>query len=62
VIFIEQAIRHESFGGVQEFSAKSEQFVASQNKTKILFIWTATADSIFKKIQCLWVRISGAAH
>ncbi|MFN9645536.1 MAG: IS630 family transposase, partial [Cyanobacteriota bacterium] len=45
-----------------ELVAKIEMFVANYNKDTSPFAWTATADSIFEKIQRLCLRISGAAH
>ncbi|MFZ0407181.1 MAG: IS630 family transposase, partial [Cyanobium sp.] len=41
---------------------KIEQFVAAYNKNTAPFIWTATADSIFEKLQRLCSRISGTVH
>ena len=61
-IITERAIRRGSFRSVKELIAKIELFVSAHNKTKSPFIWTATADSIFEKLQRLCLRISGAAH
>ena len=51
-----------SFSSVKELIAKIEQFVAAYNKTKALFNWIATADSILEKLQRLCSQISGTAH
>ena len=61
-IITERAIRRGSFRSVKELVAKIEMFVANYNKNTSPFAWTATADSIFEKIQRLCLRISGAAH
>jgi putative transposase len=61
-IITERAIRRGSFRSVKELIAKIEIFVANYNKNTAPFVWTATADSIFEKIQRLCLRISGAAH
>jgi putative transposase len=61
-IITERVIRRGSFRSVKELIAKIEQLFASYNKAKAPFIWSATADSIFEKIQRLCVRISGSAH
>ncbi len=47
---------------LKELVAKIEMLVASYNKNTAPFVWTATADSIFEKIQRLCLCISGAAH
>lgn len=61
-IITEKAIRRGSFRSVKELIAKIDRFVAEYNKNKAPFAWTATADSIFDKLQRLCSRISGAPH
>jgi len=61
-IITERMIRRGSFRSVKELIARIETFVANYNKGSTPFMWTATADSIFEKIQRLCVRISGAGH
>jgi len=61
-IITERMIRRGSFRSVKELIARIETFVANFNKGSTPFMWTATADSIFEKIQRLCVRISGAGH
>jgi hypothetical protein len=47
---------------VKELIAKTEFFVASDNKNKAPFAWTATADSILEKLSRLCAQISGTAN
>ncbi len=61
-VITQQAIRRGSFSSVKELIAKIEQFVASYNKNKAPFNWTATADSILEKLQRLCSQTSGTAH
>ena len=61
-LITERAIRRGSFSSVKQLIARIEQFVAAHNKNTAPFTWTATADSIFEKIQRLCSRISGTAH
>lgn len=61
-IITDRAIRRGSFRSVKELVAKIDMFVANYNKNTTPFAWTATADSIFEKIQRLCLRITGAAH
>ncbi|MGB2666039.1 MAG: IS630 family transposase, partial [Candidatus Acidiferrum sp.] len=41
---------------------KIDQYVRASNTHAQPFVWTATADSIFAKVQRLCERISGTAH
>jgi putative transposase len=50
-IITQRAIRRGSFSSVKELIVRIEQFVAAYNKSKAPFSWTATADSILKKLQ-----------
>ena len=52
-LITERAIRRGSFSSVKQLIARIEQFVAAHNKNTAPFTWTATADSIFEKIQRL---------
>lgn len=61
-IMTQKAIRRGSFSSVKELIAKIEQFVATYNKTKAPFNWSATADSILEKLQRLCSQISGTGH
>ena len=61
-IITQRAIRRGSFSSVKELIAKTEQFVATCNKTRAPFSWTATADSILERLQRLCSQISGTGH
>src|SRR5205807_1676831 len=58
----QQAIRRGTFRSVKELVAKIDAFVQSSNASARPFVWTATADSIFAKVQRLCERISGTGH
>jgi len=55
----QKAIRRGTFRSVPELIQKIDQFVHSSNAQARSFVWTATADSIFAKLQRLCERISG---
>ena len=52
-IITQRAIRRGTFRSVKELVAKIEIFVAQYNAKSKPFMWTATADSIFEKMQRL---------
>ena len=58
----QQAIRRGSFKSVKELIAKINLFVHHYNRNSKPFAWTATADSIFRKLARLCSRISGTQH
>jgi putative transposase len=58
----QRAIRRGTFRSVKELVQKIDQYVHSSNTHAQPFVWTATADSIFAKVQRLCERISGTAH
>ena len=58
----QQAIRRGTFRSVKELVEKIDQYVQASNTHAQPFVWTATADSIFAKVQRLCERISGTAH
>ena len=58
----QQAIRRGTFRSVKELVEKIDQYVQSSNAHAQPFVWTATADSIFAKVQRLCERISGTGH
>jgi putative transposase len=58
----QRAIRRGTFRSVKELVEKIDQYVQASNTHAQPFIWTATADSIFAKVQRLCERISGTAH
>ena len=61
-IITQKAIRRGTFRSVKELIAKIEHFVRTYNAEAIPFMWTATADSILKKIERLCEHISGTRH
>ena len=61
-LITQQAIRRGSFRSVRELIRRIEEFVAHYNRHSRPFVWTATADSIFQKLNRLCSRISGTAH
>ncbi|HXW92079.1 MAG TPA: IS630 family transposase, partial [Terriglobales bacterium] len=46
----------------KELIEKIDRYVHNSNKHAQPFVWTATADSIFAKVERLCERISGTAH
>jgi transposase len=58
----QQAIRRGTFRSVKELIEKIDQYVQTSNSHAQPFVWTATADSIFAKVQRLCERISGTVH
>ena len=58
----QQAIRRGTFRSVRDLIAKIDSFVQNYNVNVRPFVWVATADSIFAKIERLCERISGTAH
>jgi len=58
----QRAIRRGTFRSVKELVAKIDAFVQNSNASARPFVWTATADSIFAKVQRLCEGISGTAH
>ena len=57
-----RAIRRGSFRSVRDLVQKIDRFVAHYNTHKRPFAWTATADSIFAKLQRLCKVICGTQH
>jgi transposase len=55
----QQAIRRGTFRSVKELVEKIAQYAQNSNRQAQPFVWTATADSLFAKIQRLCERISG---
>ncbi|MCI0550551.1 MAG: IS630 family transposase [Anaerolineae bacterium] len=47
----QKRIRRGSFGGVRELVAAIEEYVANNNQTPKIFVWTATPESILRKIE-----------
>ena len=58
-IITQRAIRRGSFRSVRQLIEKIERFVASYNERSRPFVWTATADSILRKLERLCKHICG---
>ena len=58
----QQAIRRGTFRNVQDLVEKIDHYVKNSNRQAQPFVWTATADPIFAKVERLCERISGTAH
>ena len=61
-LITQQAIRRGSFRNVRELVQKIDAYVAHYNAHKRPFVWTATADSIFAKLQRICKLINGTQH
>jgi putative transposase len=61
-LITQHAIRRGSFRSVRELVRKIDQYVTHYNRSRRPFIWTATADSIFVKLQHLCKFINGTQH
>ena len=61
-LITDKAIRRGSFTSVKELIVKIDHFVRHYNKHCKPFMWTATADSIIRKLERLCRRINGTAH
>lgn len=61
-LITQRAIRRGSFRSVKELVKRINDYVANYNKESRPFIWTATADSILKKIERLCKYINGTEH
>jgi putative transposase len=58
----QQAVRRGTFSSVKDLVEKIDHYVKNSNRQAQPFLWTATADSIFAKVERLCERISGTAH
>lgn len=58
----QQAIRRGTFSSVKDLVEKIDHYVQDSNRHAQPFVWTATADSIFAKVERLCERIYGTAH
>jgi len=61
-LITQQAIRRGSFRNVPDLVARIKTFSTHYNEHATPFTWTATADSILKKIERLCKVISGTGH
>jgi len=58
----EKAIRRDSFRSAKELISKIQEFVAHYNEHARPFVWTATADSILKKVEKICKLICGTGY
>jgi putative transposase len=58
----QQALRRGTLSSVKELVKKIDRYVNNSNRHAQPFVWTATADSIFAKVERLWERICGTAQ
>jgi putative transposase len=58
----QQAIRRGTFSSVKDLVEKIDRYVQNSNRRAQPFVWTASADSIFAKVEQLCERIYGTAH
>ena len=61
-LITQRAIRRGSFRSVKELVEKIDSFALHYNRSRRPFVWTATADSILRKLARLCSRISGTRH
>ena len=61
-LITQKAIRRRTFSSVKELVTKINQFVEQYNADACPFKWTATAESIFAKLQRLCSSISRTPH
>jgi putative transposase len=61
-LITQRAIRRGSFVSVADLVRKIDRFIQHHNAKAVPFIWTASADSILKKLARLCHRISGTEH
>jgi hypothetical protein len=58
-LITDEAIRRGSFPGLEGLVREIDRFITHYNRNCRLFVWTATADSIIKKLQRLLVAVQG---
>jgi putative transposase len=61
-LITQRAIRRGTFSSVKELITKIQEYIIQYNKHHKPFIWTATADSIFAKLERLCKGISETQH
>ncbi len=61
-IITQRAIRRGTFRSVRDLIQKIEAFVKHYNRKCQPFVWTATSDSIFEKLERLSKAIAGTGH
>ena len=58
----QRAIRRGSFDSVPQLIQTIEAFIDQHNANASPFVWAATAESIFDKLERLSARICGTSH
>lgn len=61
-LITQRAIRRGTFRSVKDLVTKIDSYVQQYNTKATPFVWTATADSILKKVERLCQRISETQH
>jgi len=61
-IITQRAIRRGTFRSVRDLTRKIEAFAKQYNRGCRPFVWTATSDSIFEKLERLSKAIAGTGH
>lgn len=61
-LITQKAIRRGTFRNVRELVEKIKRFIKNHNGNSKPFVWTATADSILRKIERLCKYIAGTRH
>ena len=61
-IITQRAIRRGTFRSVRDLTQKIDAFTKHYNRKCEPFVWTATSDSIFEKLQRLSEAIAGTGH
>ena len=51
-----------SFNTVSQLVKTIEDYIEAYNQTAKPFVWVATADSVFEKLNRLTTQISGTSH
>lgn len=57
-----KVIRRGTFKSVKDLTQKIDHFIDAYNEQSQPFKWTATADSVFEKLERLCIRINGSSH
>ena len=62
MLLSQRAIKRATFRGVTELKQQIMDFTEQYNESSKPFVWVATADSIFEKLERLWKSINGTPH
>jgi transposase len=61
-LITQRAIKRGSFKSVKDLTSRIERFIERYNQHAVPFAWTATAESIFEKLERLSKLLCGTAH